>query len=144
MRKELFPGHEKNEFDSGAQGFPQQALRPPLACCLVEGIGQFKYLVTQESQQSQQVEIEREKLGAVPKIVREMIPLVFERVETLIFDFPPTARPLDQVRNGGFLHGQVCHPRTPVGAMQLPVFIRRIDFQLKIIDEKGILSPLSQ
>ena len=48
-----------------------------LPTSLKEAVGKFKNLVKEKGQQGQQVKVERQKLPTVPKVVFEVVSLVF-------------------------------------------------------------------
>ena len=69
----------------------------------------------------------------MPVVVLEMIALIFEVVEALVFKFPSTPPPTNQVLDIVAGEGDIGDPAVLVLDLQLAVFSRRQNLELEII-----------
>ena len=81
-------------------------------------------LVNQEGQHHQQNKDQRQILLAVTIVMFQMIALIFEGIEGLIFDFPAGASPAHQFADIEFGHGEVGDLTEVLGFVRgdLPIF----------------------
>lgn len=83
------PGVKDDDFNVGAKGFPEMMLTAELvAAVLVEGIGQFENLMTEEGEQGEEDHGEAQVLLAMTEIMLQVVALIFQGVEAFVFDFP--------------------------------------------------------
>jgi hypothetical protein len=91
---------------------------------LEERKGQLLNLVDQKSQHHQQGKVDRQILFAVSVVMFEVVPLILERIEGFILDFPAGPSTSHQVKNVEFGHRQVGNPAKVVDfvALDFPIF----------------------
>ena len=108
----------------GAHPLPEQALAAQLRPDrLKQRTTELLGLVHQEGQQHQHGKHHGEMLLAMPIVVLEIIPLVFQRIKRFVFDLPPGAASPHKVKDIAPAHAQVRHPTEvlDLGSTDLPV-----------------------
>jgi len=87
--------------------------------------------------QVQHKEIHGQVLAAVAEVVIDMVALVFEGIEGLVFDFPSRPSAFDQLDHVVFINGNIGHPAISVGD-----FVFRDQLVLEKIDIIGVRSAV--
>ena len=108
-----------------AHAFPQVAFAArPSPGSLKEVASELLSLVNGKGQHHQEGKDDREVLFPMPKVVLEMIALVFEGIEGLILDFPTCPPAPAQNEGVVFVDGKVGDPTEMAGgvAVDFPVF----------------------
>ena len=75
-----------------------------------QGTTQLLGLIDQKREHHQDGQHHREILLAMTIVVVEVIPLIFQRIERLIFDLPPRSTPSHQLVDVRLVHAKVGHP----------------------------------
>lgn len=117
-----------------AHAFPKMAFAArPLPGGLKEVASKLLSLVNGKSKHHQEGKDDREMFFSVPKVVLEMIALIFEGVEGLILDFPTCPSAPAQGVDVVLVNGEVGDPTEMAGgvAVDFPVF-EEIDPQMGI------------
>src|SRR5262249_58272902 len=66
-------------------------------------------------------------------IVLEVVPLIFQRIEGLIFDAPPRSPASHELIHGAFVDAQVRHPAEMLDLVSVPLpALQKIDAQVSI------------
>ena len=109
--KEVPHGLQGISVEERSHLFPKQAFAAPFGPCRLEQRAtQLLHLIHQKRQHHQRGKHHREMLIAMAEIVLEMIALIFQRIERLIFDAPASPRPLHEAVNRAFVDTQIGHP----------------------------------
>ena len=113
----MFPVAEQKNAERAAQLIPKLLATGELfvAQTLIKAVGQIQDLMDVESQKIQKEKHHRQMLFAVTEIVFNVIALIFEGVEGLVFDFPTASACLDQLDDVIGVHRDIGHPGVSVG-----------------------------
>src|SRR6516165_12077649 len=109
--EQLAHGRKGIVIKQGSHSLPEHALAAQLRPhCLEQGATQLLGLVHYERQHHQHGKYDRKMLRAMPIIVLEVIALVFQRIEGLVFHFPPRSATPHKAIHVALVHTQVRHP----------------------------------
>src|SRR5215471_7396226 len=109
--EQLPHGCQGIRIEQRAHPLPQQALTAQLCPHRLEqGATQLLGLVDQERQHHEHGKHDRQMLLAMAVVVLKVIALVFERIEGLVFDFPPGSPPSHEMIHIALTHADVGHP----------------------------------
>ena len=120
--EQVLHGVQRIIIEQGSHALPQPALAAHLGPYRLEQrTAQLLDLIHEKGQHHQHGKHHREVLVAMTKMVLEVVPLVFQRVERLIFNPPagPTT-PHDLVHRA-FGHPQVAHPTEMLHLVAVPL-----------------------
>src|SRR5215471_13538826 len=108
--EQLAHGRKGIVIKQGSHSLPEHALAAQLRPhCLEQGATQLLGLVHEERQHHQHGKYDRKMLRAMPIIVLEVIALVFQRIEGLVFHFPPRSATPHKAIHVALVHTQVRH-----------------------------------
>lgn len=137
------PGVKDDDFNVGAEGFPEMMLTAKLvAAVLEEGIGQFENLMTEEGEQGEEDHGEAQVLLAMTEIMFQMVALVFEGVEAFVFDFPVGTSGADKQLD--IIRGEELIGDPTIGIMNffVAVTVKGDDAKAQEISKEGVLGAV--
>jgi len=106
---------EEHQADRHAQVIPILLAGGKLgAAALIGRIAELKDLVNVEGQQVQDKKNHRQVKATVAEVVLDVVALIFQRIEGLVFDLPARPSGLNQLDHIGLLHTYVGHPAVVV------------------------------
>ena len=109
--EQVLHGVQRIIIEQGSHLLPQQAFAAPLGPGRLEqGTTELLDLIHEKRQHHQHGKHHREMLIPMPKIVFEMVALVFQRVERLIFNAPPRSPTPHELIDRAFIDAQVSDP----------------------------------
>jgi hypothetical protein len=97
---------------------PQVSLAPQfLSARLIEPVGQFKDLVHEEGEHVQEKEVVGEMALAMPVVMLDMIAMVLDDIEDLVFDLPSHPAYPCEFFYILFLYRHICYPATVMSTL---------------------------